>query len=135
MLLEQVEVKRLQRITDSRGSLVEILRGDSDPLTAGGQIYLTTAAPGCTKGSHYHRRKTEWFFVVLGCCLLQLADVTRGQTEELVLCEEVPIAVKIPPLIAHAVRNTGRTPLYLLAYIDAAYDPARPDTFPYSAWR
>ena len=131
--MDRVKIKRLKLHQDERGLVAEILRREElGEKKSFGQIYLTTANPGFVKGNHYHQRKTEWFTVVKGEGKLFLEDLESGEKEEILMNEkENFLVVEVSPQVAHAIKNTGKEVLYLLAYIDEPYNPDDPDTFPY----
>ncbi|HHL38947.1 MAG TPA: cupin domain-containing protein [Deltaproteobacteria bacterium] len=128
--MDGVEIIRLRRREDSRGWLLKILMrhqlGGSERF---GEIYVTTARPGESKGGHFHELTTEWFALVRGSGVLTLEDKTTGERRTVELSEEEPVTVRVPPMVAHTVKNTGRGMLYLLAYSDRPYDPEATDTY------
>jgi UDP-2-acetamido-2,6-beta-L-arabino-hexul-4-ose reductase len=131
MGLENVEITPLKVHEDHRGWVMEMLRSESVRTAVFGQIYVTTARPGISKGNHYHTRKTEWFCVLKGRGRLVLEDVHTHDRREIPMEEGRFVTVKIPSHVAHGVLNVGDEMLYLLAYIDEAYDPDDPDTHHY----
>lgn len=128
-----VEVIELTKRHDHRGWLAEVLRLEGAPGGGRGQIYLTAAVPGATKGKHYHTRKTEWFCVVQGHGRLVLEDVQGGFRQDVEMSQERMVTVKIPPGVAHMITNTGAEPMLLLVYIDEVYNPQDADTHPWPA--
>ncbi|MDD5111137.1 MAG: cupin domain-containing protein [Candidatus Altiarchaeota archaeon] len=123
------DVRKLDVHTDQRGWLAEILK--QEHVQAGkpfGQFYVTTAHPGVVKANHFHSRKTEWFCVIRGNALLVLSDKSGQQREEIPIGEGNMVVVRIPPGVAHGIKNVGSDMMYLLAYIDEPYNPADPDT-------
>jgi dTDP-4-dehydrorhamnose 3,5-epimerase-like enzyme len=131
MSLDDVEIKELRVHQDDRGWVMEILRSEHVGTKPFGQIYVTTAHPGISKGNHYHERKTEWFCVLKGRGRLVLESIRTHNRREIPMEEGDFKTVRIPPGVAHGLLNTGDEMLYLLAYIDEAYDPEDPDTLPY----
>ncbi len=130
--MDKLEIKKLKVNQDERGMVVEIIRReDLKQNKPFGQVYLTTANPGFTKGNHYHKRKTEWFCVIKGKGELVLKDLISKETKRILMDDEENfVVVEIPPNVAHAIKNIGSEVLYLLAYIDEPYNPNDPDTFP-----
>ncbi len=51
------------------------------------------------------------------------------EKREMEIGESNMVTVKIPPLITHSIKNIGKDELYLLAYVDEAFNPADPDTY------
>ncbi|HJP19466.1 MAG TPA: WxcM-like domain-containing protein [Nitrospinota bacterium] len=126
LIINKLDVK-----SDERGWLVEILRKENLQKEKGfGQIFVTVAKPGVTKGNHYHKRKHEWFCVIRGKGKLLLKDITSDESQEVLMGDENMVVVKIPPNVTHAIKNIGDEMLYLLIYIDEPFDQQDPDTFP-----
>jgi len=125
----KIKVKKLEVKKDHRGWLAEIVEGKDVGIKDFGLILVTTAKPGQTKGGHYHKRKTEWYCVLRGKGLLTLVDNKSNEKTEMEVGEGNMVLVKIAPLITHAIKNIGTDELYLLSYIDEAFDKADPDTY------
>ncbi|MBI1748525.1 MAG: dTDP-4-dehydrorhamnose 3,5-epimerase family protein [Acidobacteria bacterium] len=125
-----VEIIPLEVYEDERGSLAELLRSEH-PLTKKefGQIHVSRAHPTYTRGNHYHTRKYEWFSVVGGNGLLALENVETGEREEIPMGEKNMVTVRIPPGVAHGIKNIGDTTMYLIVYNEETFDPKDPDTF------
>jgi UDP-2-acetamido-2,6-beta-L-arabino-hexul-4-ose reductase len=124
-----VKITKLEKKTDERGWLAEILKNESVKRKEFGQIYITTANSGFVKGNHYQMRKTEWFCVITGKALLLLKEKKTGKTQEIELDGSELKIVEIPPDVIHAIKNIGKDEMHLLAYIDESFDPKDPDTF------
>lgn len=123
------EAKNLTKRVDARGMLVEIIRPEDIGYKKFGQITLTTARPGHTKGNHFHARKTEWYCVIKGKGLLSLVDNNTNKRTEIMMSDKNMMIVKIPPNYFHFIKNIGRTEMYLLVYCDESFDTKDPDTF------
>lgn len=129
-MLKNVKIKKLAKKEDSRGFVAEIVRAEDmdNPNKKFGQIYITTARTGQTKGKHYHERKTEWFCVIKGQGILTLVDKKTKKKQIIDMGENNMVTVKIPPGIWHAIANTQKTDMYLIAYIDESFNSVDPDT-------
>ncbi|MDD5254409.1 MAG: cupin domain-containing protein [Candidatus Nanoarchaeia archaeon] len=123
-----IEIRKLNKKVDERGWLIEII-GNSQLKGKIGLVYLTVARPGVVKGNHYHNRKTEWFCVIKGKGILVLVDEKNNEKKEINVSEDDLSIIKIPPGIIHAIKNTGKEDLYLLAHISEEYNVNDPDTF------
>ncbi len=121
------EIKEIEVKKDERGWLIEIFKKSG--INRLGQVYLSVAKPDVTKGSHYHKRKTEWFCVIQGKGLLVLMDTDTKEKREIEMNAFKPCVVKIGSGVAHKITNTGTDDLYLLAHIDEEFDESNPDTF------
>lgn len=130
-MIKDLVINKLDVKNDDRGWLAEILRKENLPEKNGfGQILVTVAKPGVTKGNHYHKRKEEWYCVIRGTGKVLLKENSSGQYQEVVMGDENMVAVKIPKNVTHAIQNIGNEMLYLLIYIDEPFNPQDPDTFP-----
>lgn len=127
-MIAGVTIKNLEVKKDERGWFAEILRADEIENPKFGQVYITTAAPGQTKGKHYHTRKTEWFCVVKGNGLLTLIENESGEKQEIEIGEKNMVTVGIPPNVWHAIKNNEKDEMYLIAHISEAYNAGDPDT-------
>lgn len=127
----KIDIKKLDIKKDHRGWVAEILRQEdlSEKEKKFGQIHISTAKPGQIKGKHYHKRKTEWFCVIAGNGILTLIDKKNGGKKQLVIGKNNMVTVKIPPNTWHAIENTGKSEMYLLAYISEPFNPKNPDTY------
>ena len=56
-MINGVKIKKLDVKSDERGWFAEILRADEVKNPKLGQVYVTTATVGQTKGKHYHERR------------------------------------------------------------------------------
>ena len=130
-MIKGIVINSLDVKTDNRGWLAEVLREENlSGQTGFGQMLVTVAKPGITKGNHYHTRKEEWFCVIKGSGKLLLKNNSSEEYEEILMGDENMVAVKIPPNVTHAIKNIGKDLLYLLIYIDEPFNPQDPDTFP-----
>lgn len=126
--MNKVIVKKIDKKVDDRGWLVEFLKKE-DVTGDFGQFYVTTAHPGKIKANHYHLRKVEWFCVIRGTGELVLEDIRKGNRRSIIMSEENMFVVKIPPFIAHGIKNIGNDLMYLLVYTNEVFNPEDPDTF------
>ena len=122
------KLKKIEKHTDERGWLVEILRDDEIKEEIK-QVYFSISKPGVIRGNHYHKHKVEWFSVVKGKAKLVLEDSESKKREELILSEDTPAIVKIPPNISHAIQNIGDDAMYLIVIVNEVFDPDDADTF------
>jgi UDP-2-acetamido-2,6-beta-L-arabino-hexul-4-ose reductase len=109
---------------DARGRFVEMLRTRDS-----GQFSFFTAAPGITRGGHYHHSKTEKFLVIKGTALFRFRDLLTGARVEFTTGGLSPEVVETSPGWAHDVTNVGTDELIVMLWANEAFDPARPDTY------
>lgn len=121
----RVVIEVLRVAADPRGWVAEPL----DPADFPGQAnaHLVVSAPGAIRGNHHHPRGSE-VLTVAGPALVR----TRADGKS--IDTEVPAGsvyrFRIPPGVAHAVKNTGAVPGILIGFNTVAHDPAAPDTVP-----
>lgn len=132
-MIDGIEIYPLEVKRDERGWLAELLRERQlqSEEKGFGQLYVTVAHPGKTKGKHFHRRKVEWFCVVSGEGLLRLKDTRNGEEQRVAMGDNNMVTVRIGPHVAHAITNIGPAPMFLVVRISEEFDPADPDTFPH----
>jgi dTDP-4-dehydrorhamnose 3,5-epimerase len=130
-----VEVVELRRHTDDGGSFTELGRFAGGVSAAFPGFLLAQAnyselEPGAIKAFHLHRRQTDIWFVPPGDkLLLVLVDVrldspTEGTRMRLVLGDGHSRAVRIPPGVAHGVRNLGSRRGRIIYFTDTQFSPA-----------
>lgn len=117
-------VHRLPSAVDERGAFTELVRAHGGP----GQTGVSTTLPGITRGNHFHRRKIERFVVVQGSARITLRRLLTGERQVIDVTEDEPVAVDMPTLWAHAITNTGTSPLVTAFWTNELFDPAHPDT-------
>lgn len=110
--------------SDPRGTFVEMLKTPDC-----GQFSFLTAAPGATRGGHYHHSKTEKFLVVKGQARFKFRHMLTGQTHELLTCGDKPEVVETVPGWTHDITNVGTDEMFVMLWANEVYDRTRPDTF------
>ncbi|HIL26002.1 MAG TPA: hypothetical protein EYG21_01190, partial [Nitrospinaceae bacterium] len=121
--MKDILIENLDCKSDERGWLIEVLGGKSLEVPHEfGQIHVSVAYPGKTRGNHYHTRKLEWFCVPQGKGLLLLKDLETGEEKELLMGEDALKTVKITPGIIHAIKNIGNTNMVLIVYANESFN-------------
>ena len=133
-LIEGVKAKAAKVLLDERGRLGEIMRADDELFEKFGQVYFTSTYPGVVKAWHWHKKQTDYFYVVKGTIKVALYDArpdspTGGTVHELYLGEHCPGVVRIPAGVQHGWMCVGETEAYIVNVVSEAYDPAHPDEF------
>lgn len=133
-------LKFLRRHSDARGWVFEILRLPEIGIRRLGQIFLTAAFPGQTKGNHYHKRKREWFCVVSGSGEMMMRRIgegteegedEEGETEVIRLEASTPAVLEVKPFWAHALKCVSKDPLLAVVYVEEVFDENDSDTYDY----
>ena len=110
-----VRVEPVVVFTDDRGSLHKLLPG-----AVPGEVYLTRARPGASRGHHLHRRMGEWFTALAGEGWLVVRDPDTREAARYRLGGQ---RVYVPPGLAHALFATGEVDFVVLAMADRLHDP------------
>ena len=113
-----------KKIQDSRGWFLKVINGLEENLpNHTGEVYLTNATPGESKGGHYHPKANEWFTLITGTCEVKLVDILTGEKLTIQLSDDEPRTLYVPNHIAHIFTNYSKNEFILLAYSDELYDP------------
>jgi len=131
-----VEIVQLRRFNDDGGSMTELgrlLSGQHEQLAGFEvkQVNYSTMEPGVIKAYHMHHRQTDvWFVPPHDKMLLVLHDArsgssTEGVTMRRVLGDGNSQLVRIPPGVAHGVRNIGRDVARIVYFVDVKFSPVK----------
>jgi dTDP-4-dehydrorhamnose 3,5-epimerase len=131
-MIEGVKTKALTTHCDDRGYFREIVRDDDNMLARLGQMSASRTYPGVIKAFHWHRKQDDLWYVGSGNVRVVLHDLradspTRGETLVLYAGDDNPLAILIPPGVAHGYQVLGNTPALLVYATSEPYDPAEPD--------
>lgn len=136
--IEGVEIVDLKRHHDDGGAMTELARlveGRPEAFRdfTVRQINYSELQPGATKAFHLHARQTDiWYVPPSDRMLLVLADVRQGSRTEgarmrLVLGDGTSRLVRVPPGVAHGVRNLAPTTGRIVYFVDVQFS-AEPAT-------
>ncbi len=125
----KITIKSLDVKKDTRGWLSEIIRAEDVDHKKFGQVLITAANPGETKGNHYHKKKTEWYCVIKGRGILTIIDKKDKEKKEIELGDKNMVLVKIPINHFHWIKNIGKKEMLLLAYTDDVFNKNDSDTY------
>jgi dTDP-4-dehydrorhamnose 3,5-epimerase len=130
--IQGVELVDLKRFADDGGNFTELGRLGSG-MHAGlpgfevKQINYSELEPGAIKAFHIHRSQTDvWFVPPADKMLLVLLDVRAGSptssvARRVVLGDGASRLVRIPPGVAHGVRNLAATRGRIIYFVDAQF--------------
>jgi dTDP-4-dehydrorhamnose 3,5-epimerase len=132
--IEGVELVELRRHHDDGGSLTELARlteGRSEAFAdfTVRQVNYSEVEPGAIKAFHLHARQTDvWYVPPSDRMLVVLLDVRKGSPTEglrmrLVLGAGASRLVRIPPGVAHGVRNIGAATGRIVYFVDVQFSP------------
>ena len=132
--IDGVEIVELKRFSDDGGSMTELARlTDGHPQAVAGftlrQINYSEVEPGAIKAYHLHQRQSDvWYVPPTDRMLLVLLDVRRGSKSEgarmrLTLGAGASRLVRIPPGVAHGVRNLAARAGRIIYFTDVHFSP------------
>ncbi|MFX0196782.1 MAG: glycosyltransferase [Candidatus Hodarchaeota archaeon] len=129
--LDGVRILGQTRYEDTRGFVQKMLSASQcygDP--SHGEVYVTSAKPGESKGNHYHKNMGEWFTVVQGEGEIDIYDPKSDEKISIPLGVSNPQTVYVPPGLAHSILNKGEDVLICVAWAEKEHDPK--DVYPFS---
>ena len=102
--IEGIKITPLKIISDNRGSVMHMLRSDSDVFQKFGEIYFSTIFKDSIKAWHLHKEATLNYACIFGKVKLALYDdrtqsVSYGIYQELYLSLDSYSLITIPPNI------------------------------------
>ena len=115
---------------DARGFVYEPVQAAE--LAVQHNVDVVISEPGAVRGNHFHRRGSE-ILTVVGPALIRVRE--DGEVREVTVAEGEVMRCHFPPLVPHAVRNTGARSNVLVAFNTVGHDPAAPDVFPDELFR
>ena len=124
-----LKIVNLKEYSDKRGSLVENTL--EEIMIKSHHFFVSKSKPGIIRANHYHHRKSEWFYLIQGKCLLKTKDLRTERVEEIEISADQHIMINITPNIAHAFKNTGLEEMILLALVNEVHHQEDPDTIYY----
>ncbi|GAC1337380.1 MAG: dTDP-4-dehydrorhamnose 3,5-epimerase family protein [Candidatus Dormibacteria bacterium] len=144
--IDGVMVKTFKKFADQRGYFIEQLkRGDRDdrgrpfiPDQPFAQMSRSLAyarggnPPELIKAFHWHRRQWDYWDIIQGDARVVLVDLregspTEGRVQVVMLGENAPRMVAIPPLVAHGYQAVALRDVILNYYVTEPYAPDDPD--------
>ena len=133
--IEGLELVPLRRFHDDGGSMTELGRLDGGRHTGlaapfdVAQVNFSDLESGAVKAFHLHLRQTDvWFVPPTSKMLAVVADVRSGSPSEgvvrrFVLGDGTSQLLRIPPGVAHGVRNIAPEKGQLIYFVDRHFDP------------
>lgn len=131
-MIDGVVITPLARRTDNRGSLIELLTtrdGAIEPIV---HVYLVEAKAASVRAWVYHRHQHDRLAYTQGRFQIALYDIrpespTFNKLSVLILGEDNPTLLRIPPFVVHGVKNIGSTDSTFVNLPTHVYDPQHPD--------
>jgi dTDP-4-dehydrorhamnose 3,5-epimerase-like enzyme len=117
-----VNVEEIEVHSDVRGIVFEPIAESS--LDKQYNAHIVISHPDAVRGNHYHIKGTETI-IVMGPALVRIKEA--GKIRDINVPAQKAFRFIIPPMISHAIKNTGRQLNILAAFNTLAHDPANPD--------
>ncbi len=135
--IDGVTFTDLRRFHDDGGSMTELARLDGGavqglPGFQARQVNFSEVEPGAIKAFHLHLRQTDvWYVPPASKMLVILGDArdgspTSGSVQRFVLGDGTSKLLRIPPGVAHGVRNLAACRGQIIYFVDVNFD-AHPD--------
>lgn len=128
-----VQIKEIKNVAIRSGVLTECYRAEwfENPFLAGHVVYMALIAGGMSSW-HCHRRQRDVIVPVSGQLRLGLYDdredsPTYRRFKMLHLSMSRPMAVRVPPLVWHAIKNPTSEPAAYIVMNDEPYRYDEPD--------
>ncbi len=133
-MIQDVQIKKIIKHCDDRGSLAEILKKSDTFFKKIKQTTYTESYPEVIKAFHYHKKQDDIWFVAKGMAQIVLYDLrkrskTKGETQVIYAGEENPVLVFIPRGVAHGYRVLGNQKVCLFYHTTEEYNSKKPDEF------
>lgn len=126
-MIQGIKITPLKKIEDERGSVMHMLRNDSNIFYTFGEVYFSTVHPNKIKGWNLHKKMTINIAVIFGEIKLVLYDSrssskTKGQIQEFFLSQKNYKLISVPPLIWCGFKGIGNKTAIVANCADLPYD-------------
>jgi len=127
-MINGVIVRPLRQIPDERGSIMHMLRCDSENFKSFGEIYFSWIYPGAVKAWHLHQKMELNYAVPVGHIKLVLFDdrkgsSTKGEIQEFFLGPDNYCLITIPPLVWNGFKGIGTETSMVANCASIPHDP------------
>lgn len=130
-VLKGIQIKPLKRISDERGSFVELMREDWIDLFKEDEIAqanLSVSYPGIARAWHRHLRgQVDYFVTLKGAIKICAYDEEKGEINEIISTGNDLKVVRIPGRYWHGFKVVSNEAALLLYFVNKLYDCKRPD--------
>lgn len=130
-MLKGIQIKPLKRISDERGSFLELMREDWRDLFKEDEIAqanLSVSYPGIVRAWHRHLRgQVDYFVTLKGAIKICAYDEEKGELNEIISTGNDLKAVRIPGKYWHGFKVVSNEAAWLLYFVNKLYDYERPD--------
>lgn len=136
--IEGVEIKKLRKIPDERGTIYHMLCSDDELFEEFGEIYFSNVYPNVVKAWHFHDKMILNYSVIHGMIKLVLFDdrensPTKGNLMEIFIGEENYLLVKIPVKVWNGFKGIGSKKAIVANCSSMSHDPDEIHRKPYDS--
>lgn len=125
-----INIRILENRGDSRGDSFKIpdetfkfIRGIND-------THIATILPGSIRGNHYHIGRNEFILVLYtDSWILAWDDQRTSKIQTREFTGEGAVIIEIKEEVSHAIKNTGKSKINIIAFTNKKYRPEKSDTF------
>jgi dTDP-4-dehydrorhamnose 3,5-epimerase len=134
--IEGVTVQPLRLIADSRGSVLQMMRSDSELFKQFGEIYFSEIHSGIIKAWKKHKKQTQNLTVPINKIRLVIYDSrpdskTQGQIKEYELGRPNHYKmIQIPPMLWYGFQTLGDQTALIANCADQPHDPEESESLP-----
>ena len=137
--IEGVIVRPLRQIIDNRGSILHMLRNDSELFNKFGEIYFSEINPGVIKAWKRHKEQTQNLAVPVQKIRLVIYD-SRNNSKTCGMIKEYELGrpnnyhlVKIPPMLWYGFQTLGDQIALIANIADQPHHPEEAESLPYDS--
>ena len=115
---------------DKRGLSFPVGDGLNAFLALARDCHITTIAPNCTRGNHFHRERGELLIVLYRDAWELYWDEGEGtEPQQRSFSGEGLVTIEVAREYSHALRNSGNQDLFVVGLSTGPYDPDAPDAY------
>lgn len=103
---------------DKRGKIIDVLEDENIK-----HIGIITSNKGSIRGNHYHKKSTQWTYIISGKIKIYLKNFDNGDMKEIILNRGD--LIKIPVMSIHTLESIGNSTMLVLTdqhRIDESYE-------------
>ena len=129
--MTELQIIELPVRADQRGRSIAVPDQAFEFLSGVAETHMAELLSGAVRGNHWHDNRNE-VMVVRADNKWQLAWAADKDSPVQTKCFEAGqfVAILIPRLTCHAIKNVGAKPIWVSAIADGKYDGVTPDTYP-----
>ena len=134
--IEGVVVESLEQIIDDRGSILHMLRSDSELFTKFGEIYFSEIRSGVIKAWKRHKKQTQNLAVPVNKIRLVIFDPrpdskTQGKIKEYELGRPNHyMLIQVPPMVWYGFQALGGQTALIANCCDQPHNPEEKELLP-----